>query len=303
MTLPLVLMYQPAGFRRPVRARRGLGDDSSMPPPGALPGSAAYNIWLASKPVGTPVQPLAPLPANNYAAVASTLTPGSAMYQLFQGCAQNPSAPQCASATAGALSTPYLTAPQESAVRVAQAAGAAPPTFASSGAAPSPPAGAGNARLSFTTSSGNTSSPAVGDSWTITISGAPAGASISVLGGQNGAQNTASMGSADGSGNWSKSGSFGAGQVGSWAEQWLVNGQPIGNWNYSVVQPTPKPQPAGFPSASDTSGSNVQTGGSAPSQSGSSFSQTALGIPIWVWALGVAGAAFAFSQQGGRYGR
>ena len=90
-------MYSPAGFRRAplLRHRRGMGDA-----------------------------------ASDYASIAAKLTPGSAMYQLFSGCAANPTAPACASATAGALQGPYLTADQEAAVRSAQAAGAIPPTFA-----------------------------------------------------------------------------------------------------------------------------------------------------------------------------
>jgi len=95
-------MYSPAGFRSPaVRRRRGLGDASS-----------------------------------DYSSIAASLTPGSTMYQFFTGCAANPNAPACAAEAAQNLATPYLTAPQEAAVRTAQAAGANPPTFAATVGAP-----------------------------------------------------------------------------------------------------------------------------------------------------------------------
>jgi hypothetical protein len=94
-------MYQPAGFRLPARTRgrvipidlkrRGLGDA-----------------------------------ASDYAAIAAKLAPGSAMAQLFQGCAANPTAPACASATQGALSTPYLTGADYQATVNSIAAGAGP---------------------------------------------------------------------------------------------------------------------------------------------------------------------------------
>ncbi len=172
------------------------------------------------------------------------------------------------------------------------------------GASGSLTAGGGN--LSYSTSSGNTSTPAVGDSWTISITGAPPGAAISVMGGQNGATNTTAMGSADSNGHWSKSGQFGSGQVGPWTEQWMVNGQPIGSWNYQVVQAaTPSGaqpmQPAGFPSpGTQTQGLIL---GSAPSSSGGfSVSMPILGIPLWIWGIGAVGAVFFFSQgQHGRY--
>ena len=65
--------------------------------------------------------------ASDYASIAAQLAPGSAMQQLFSGCAANPTAPACASAAQGALSTPYLTGADYQATVNAIAAGQAPP--------------------------------------------------------------------------------------------------------------------------------------------------------------------------------
>lgn len=284
-------MYSPAGFRRAplLRHRRGMGDA-----------------------------------ASDYASIAAKLTPGSAMYQLFSGCAANPTAPACASATAGALQGPYLTADQEAAVRSAQAAGAIPPTFAATvgpppgtqlptpvaASTPSAPVSGGNVNISFSTSSGNSSNPSVGDKWTVSISGARPHDPVSVSGGQNGASNDSYLGRADASGNFTKSGTFTADQVGSWVENWYVNGVVAGTWTFFVTSPAPPAmQPAGFQSPNPPAGSTpqqqIQQQG-ASSQTGTSasfFSQTAFGIPVWILLAAGVGAFFVFGQQGGHYGR
>lgn len=103
-----VVSYQPGGFQKPAlrRARvlpfrRGFGDA-----------------------------------ASDYAAIAAQLVPGSADQQIALGCSQNPSAPQCASALANALSTPYYTASQENQITSAIAAGNALGLPANVGAPP-----------------------------------------------------------------------------------------------------------------------------------------------------------------------
>lgn len=68
--------------------------------------------------------------AADYAAEAANYTVGSADYQFLMGCSQNPTAPACAADVTAVLSSPFLTASQEAAVRAAQASGALPQTYA-----------------------------------------------------------------------------------------------------------------------------------------------------------------------------
>lgn len=61
--------------------------------------------------------------ASDYAAIAAQLPVGSTLQTLFQNCAANPGAPQCASATANALATPYFTQSQQAQINAAIASG------------------------------------------------------------------------------------------------------------------------------------------------------------------------------------
>ncbi len=99
--------------------------------------------------------------------------------------------------------------------------------------APHPPA---PSSLKFTNlTSGNASQLKVGDRWQIQITGAIPNGAVSVTGGQNGAHDTTPMGNADASGNWSSNGQITADQIGSWTEAWTVGGQPVGQFQFTVV--------------------------------------------------------------------
>ena len=64
--------------------------------------------------------------AADYASLAASVPPGSSAYQLWSGCAQNPTAPACAANTDVELQTGYTTAADQSAFNAAVAAGGTP---------------------------------------------------------------------------------------------------------------------------------------------------------------------------------
>lgn len=147
--------------------------------------------------------------------------------------------------------------------------------------------------VTFQTLSGNTSTPAVGDVWTVTVTGAKPGAQIAV--------NTNVQGLADPSGSFSRSGTFTPDVVGSYQENWTADGVSMGVWNFTVV---PGPSLPG-------SVQPIQPGQLAPTQTAvgatatapSSFwSNTFAGIPIWFLAaagLAILAASYAPSPPGG----
>lgn len=103
------LMYQPAGFRRAPGLQRAPGLRRAQ----ALP--------FQRRGFGQT--------AADFAAIAANLTPGSADYQFFSGCAQNPTAPSCIRDFAAQAAQPVLTAQQQASVVQAQQQGATPPTI------------------------------------------------------------------------------------------------------------------------------------------------------------------------------
>ncbi len=186
--------------------------------------------------------------------------------------------------------------------------------------------GGGLAGLAFTTSrgSGLTQDLHPGDTWTISITGAAPNAAVTVSGTTPGGSFSGSqMGMTDGNGNWSKSGTTSAGEVGTWVEHWMVNGQDAGTivQHISVAGDPPPPPPPADPHHTRTrrtwdppaaptmpatvAAPTIQYFLSAPSQapaavqdSGSSFS---IGeVPWWGWAAAAGVAVFAL---GGRRGR
>jgi hypothetical protein len=65
----------------------------------------------------------------------------------------------------------------------------------------------------------------IGDSWTVTVKGAP-NSPVSVTAQQSGqAASTSQVGTTDANGNFSLSGTAATGQIGTWAETWTVAGQ------------------------------------------------------------------------------
>jgi hypothetical protein len=150
-------------------------------------------------------------------------------------------------------------------------------------------------QLTFTTSKG-TAALQVGDTWLVAISGASPNSPVTVSGsGPGGAFSNTPMGSTDGSGNFSKSGSVGTAEIGSWSEQWAVGGAPSGAFSFTVAAvPT---SPVIFKSGT-TDGS---TPGGAAASGGSTVGGFDLSsIPWWGWALGAGAALFMFGGGRGR---
>jgi hypothetical protein len=150
--------------------------------------------------------------------------------------------------------------------------------------------GARGGQLSFSTSRGGTSLQ-VGDTWTIRITGATPGSPVTVVGGKNGARDSNVMGSTDGSGNFSLSGTLTADQVGTWSESWSVGGASSGSFSFTVAAGAPATTPDG--KVIINSGGVQQT---ASSSAASSFDFSS--IPWWGWAA--AGVAALVVLKGGK---
>jgi len=108
-----------------------------------------------------------------------------------------------------------------------------------------------------------------GDTWTISISGGIPQSPVVVVGGVNGANNSTQMGVTDYAGNWSKSGTIDASQVGAWSERWSVGDNSAGNISFTVASSPSAPAvsnapatPAaqGAPSVAATPGVRTTTG-------------------------------------------
>jgi hypothetical protein len=146
--------------------------------------------------------------------------------------------------------------------------------------------------LSFVTSrGGNSLQP--GDTWTVTISGAPPNAPVMVTGPSSGAANnsvTSQMGATDANGNFYLSGTITPDQAGVWPEVWSVAGQTVGSFMFTVMVPPAAPAPAPSPAPGSPQGT-------APIVSGgpSFFTQPVtvgnFQIPIWGFILAAGGAA------------
>lgn len=165
----------------------------------------------------------------------------------------------------------------------------------------SPAATAYAPKLSFATSSGNATSPKVGDSWGIAITGAKPNAPVTAT--ANGS--SSNMGSTDGSGNFSKTGSFGAGDVGSWQESWYAGGTLAGSIAFNVQAVTVSSSAAQASSSSTTpAGSSIVNSSGVPvtQQATDTTGTTTTGfdfsaIPWWAWAGAAAIGLFAFAGK------
>lgn len=168
---------------------------------------------------------------------------------------------------------------------------------------PPPPAPAMiySPQLSFTSSRGGTALQ-VGDSWQISITGAPPNTAVSVTGGKTGVQTTTVMGTTDGAGNFSISGTFTPDQVATWSEIWQVGESRVGSLIAFTVSPPPNPAapPASNPppavpaSSSAGGGPSVDFGPlSVPlSQLSNTVQIGSWNIPYWGLGLGAAGLLF-----------
>ncbi len=150
-------------------------------------------------------------------------------------------------------------------------------------------------QLSFNTSRGG-SVFFPGDTWTVRISGASPNLPVTVTGGQNGGSNTATMGTTDGAGNFSMSGSFDSSQIGAWSELWKVGGTPSGSFSFSVKQATSPGAPAITPGQSPQ-GTPFVGPFQLPTVGGFDLSS----VPWWGWAAGAGVLFMAFGGfSGGR---
>jgi hypothetical protein len=148
--------------------------------------------------------------------------------------------------------------------------------------------------VSFSSSRGGNALQ-VGDTWLVSITGASPNAPVTATVGSS----TSSMGTTDGSGNFSLSGTARAQDVGTWNESWAVGGVPSGAFAFTVSAPSSQngdiPTPV-LPTVPVT----LQTSGSAASSS------TVIGgfdlstIPTWGWLAAAGVAAFFMFGKGGR---
>jgi hypothetical protein len=148
-------------------------------------------------------------------------------------------------------------------------------------------------QLTFTTSRGGNALQ-VGDTWLVAITGASPNSPVTVSGSMpSGAYSGTAMGSTDANGNFSKSGTAGAGDVGSWSEQWAVGGAPSGSFSFTVAAAT-APQvifQTGGGSAIPAS-SSAPVASVLPTVGGFDLST----VPWWGWGLAAGAAYFAFGR-------
>jgi hypothetical protein len=152
-------------------------------------------------------------------------------------------------------------------------------------------------QFSFQSSRGGTSLY-VGDTWTVSITGATPNSPVTVVGTANtGPFGTTTMGTTDSAGNFSKSGTLGTGDVGNWGEQWSVGGLPSGTVSFSV-QPISVAAPSGGATPLPTSGTTppvLTPVVTAPAGTTAGFDFST--IPWWGWAAGAGVALFAFGGK------
>jgi hypothetical protein len=138
----------------------------------------------------------------------------------------------------------------------------------------------------------------VGDSWLLTITGAPSQpvtASANFNGSAYG--NNTPFGSTDSTGKFSTSGTFSSGQIGNWSEVWTVGGVPAASITFSVAagaaaNTTAPPTTNGAPSGS--------TAGSACDLSFISGESCLGGLVGTTTALIIGGGLLALFLPGGR---
>lgn len=155
-----------------------------------------------------------------------------------------------------------------------------------------PPSASAAPRVTFVNQSrpGQTSALQVGDSWSITLTG-PAGAAVSVAGGQNGKSDVTALGAIDAGGSKVISGQATADQVGSWIESWTVGGVPAGVLRFTIAAASGGQQSSTAPPPTNNAG-----GGYVPADLIGKAEQfvTDSGIPTWAIAAGVGVAALFF---------
>lgn len=162
-------------------------------------------------------------------------------------------------------------------------------------------------QVQFTPAGGNPGGLKVGEGWRLMIVG-PINGVVSVYGGKNGVFSEVVMGHTDSRGVWTTTGQATADQVGSWQELWKVNGQAVGQLNFTISAPTVADQstgPAGAPPSSGAPATDIPVSigiqqvtlpGATSGSSATDFLTKPLGpLPLWVW-LAAGGAAMVFGR-------
>jgi len=145
-----------------------------------------------------------------------------------------------------------------------------------------------NPRLAF----GPSTSLKVGDTWTLSISGAAPNAPVTVS--MTGPKTTAGgVGSTDATGAFSMSGPVTTDMIGSWSEVWSVAAQPVGTITFSVAAPAANGGGGGTSSSSGSGSGGSGSGGSGSTSSGGGPVVTA--TPSTTFDIGTffTGSAFA----------
>lgn len=134
-----------------------------------------------------------------------------------------------------------------------------------------------------------------GDTWTVKITGASPNLPVTVSGSMpSGSFTNTPMGSTDGSGSFTKSGTIAADQVGAWSESWAVGGAASGSYTFTVRLAAGSP--AGSPAAAPSAGLPAGSPAGAPAVGGFSFDS----IPWWGWALAAGVGVVVLGGRGGR---
>ena len=156
----------------------------------------------------------------------------------------------------------------------------------------------GPGSLVFSTPHG--SNPQVGDSWTVTITGATPNADVTVYGiHPDGSTAQSSMGQTLPDGTFTLSGTFDTTVEGKWTETWYVNGQQIGSpFSFTVGVPSSGTGTGGggTPGGGSTGGGNTGGGGNG----GPSVPSTIFGINSTYVLAGGAGLLLLLVMMGGK---
>jgi hypothetical protein len=177
-----------------------------------------------------------------------------------------------------------------------------PPESVTWGAPVAAPVAKGG-KVTFTSSRGSNFLQ-VGDTWMVAITGATPNSVVTVAGWMpSGTFPPTAQGSTDASGNFSKSGTVGTGEIGKWQQIWAVGGVASGAIVFTVAA-APASQGGGAPSGGSAAGGGAPAGGGSASD-GTTAGGTTVGgldlskIPVWGWAI-AAGAALFMMSKGGR---
>jgi len=138
---------------------------------------------------------------------------------------------------------------------------------------------------------GNTTTLAVGDTWKITIKGAPGG-KIRISGTKNGEPFDVEFGTIPSSGVFEKIGQPNSGDVGNWVQRYSVDGNVVGTLVFTVVEKRASEQPGGVTNGRATVGDKTDQPPERLSLSDK-----------WVWIAVSLGAALVLFGGGNGRGR